>query len=364
MILFALCAALSGAETDSLPLAEAKRFLADGDTVAAMDVLHEWTIDHEPGRELSDLLGTLHMPDEPVESLLDTAEASGPDSSAPGARPDRRRWQVRLDAGLLAAREFAWESGAILSSRLGEFRIQGAPSIVDAGVAAMLWGASPESDPRWGLDPTVGWSVLAGPWDLRVDGWTGYLGGDWDAGFATAASRTKTDSGKGWRRIGVVGRYSLLAASYLGGFCQWEIGRGPWLWDARGDLRLRRDPVYEEVDLPESSRASISGTRVQILARSSLLRSWRRVAFGPAFEIDMRTSLASDEWNDGSSRRKAVRKDGTVSAGAVGRLASSRGRWGEARVGWTTAVMDSDMDPGYADRNTGLTTSLSLASSF
>lgn len=361
MILLALCAALSGADADSLPLAQANRFLAEGDTLAAMDVLHAWTVDHEPGRELSDLLGVLHMPDEPLESPTDTVGVS--DTATAATADAGRRWRVRLDGGTLSAVDFVWESGATLSTRLGEFLVMGAPSVVDGGLAAIAWGVS-GSDPGWGLDPIVGWSVLAGPWDVRLDGWTGYLGGDWDAGLAATASRLAIDSAGRRRRAGLVARHSVLATSFIGGFCQWEIGRGPWLLDARGDLRLRQDPVYEEVDLPESMRANIHGTRFQVLARSALLRSWRRVAFGPALEIDMRTSLASDEWIDGTSRRSGVRRDGTISAGAVGRLAGSRGHWGEARVGWTAAVLDSDMDPGYSDRNTGLTTSLSLASSF
>lgn len=363
MILLAFCTALSGADADSLPLAQANRFLVEGDTIAAMDVLHAWTADHQPGRELSDLLGALHMPDEPVESVVDTVGVSGSDTVDTAGSDAGRRWRVRLDGGMLSARDLVWESGGTLYTRIGQFTVLGAPTVLDGGLAAMAWGVS-GAEPGWGLDPIVGWSMIAGPWDLRFDGWTGYLGGDWDAGLAATASRSSVDSA-GWRhRVGLVVRHSLLATSFLGGFYQWEIGRGPWLLDARGDLRLRQDPVYEELDLPESLRSNIHGTRFQVLARSALLRSWRRVAFGPALEIDMRTSLASDRWNDGSSRRSGVRKDGTISAGAVGRLATSNGHWGEARVGWTAAVLDSDMDPGYSDRNTGLATSLSLASSF
>jgi len=363
LILFALCAAISGADADSLPLAQANLLLAEGDTIAAMDVLHAWTADHEPGRELSDLLGVLHMPDEPVESGSDTVGVTGPDTAVDAKSGAVRRWRLRLDGGALSAGDFLWESGAMLSTRLGELRVLGSPSVVDGGVAAMFWGVS-GSDPDWGLDPVVGWSVFAGAWDVRLDGWTGYLGGDWDAGLAATASRLKVDSLGRRRRAGLVARHSLLATSFIGGFYQWEIGRGPWSLDARGDLRLRQDPVQEDVDLPESMRADIQGTRLQILTRSTFLRSWRRVAIGPALEIDLRTSLASDEWNDGASRRSGVRKDGTISAGFVGRLATPGGHWGEARVGWTSAVLDSDMDPGYSDRNTGLATSLSLASSF
>ena len=347
---------LTFSSPDSLPMSQAQASLALGDTLGAIGILDDWSASHAAGPELSNLLGALHMPDEPAESLALPEEANASDSRA-------GRWRLRTDGGVLAASDLVWGLGATLVTRVGEMRVWGAPALVDLGVATVVW-SEPGSIPAWGADPMLGLSLLAGPWDVRLDSWTGIFDRQWDAGFMATTSRAWADSSGRRRRMGLMVRGSLLATSFLGGFCQWDRERGKWLWEARVDLRLRHDPLATQQGVADSLLPTIRGARVQSLNRGFVLRRIGKWALGPTLELDARSSLGSDIWLDGQGRRSAVRRDGSIGAGGLARVSTGEGRWGEARLGWSQGFADSDIDPEYSARNSGLTTSIAAGLSF
>ena len=352
----ALLAFLFGSSPDSIPLAQAREQLALGDTLAAIEVLHDWSADHEPTRELTDLLGLLHLPDESPEP---------PDTPAvvPPPKEKGRRWWVRGDHESLAGNDFSWSASASAATRVGEILARGVPIRIDGGLAAMAWSVLGD-EPSLGAEAFASCRFPMGSFAMRLDAWAGILAKDWDAGVASTVSRPIGDSTPVQGRWGLDARYSALATSLVGGFVELEKGGSAWTWEARGDLRLRRDPVIDDKDAPDSLRFSIQGARAQVLARSLLLRRWGRLSLGPAIELDARSSLAEDRWKVGTDRVERLRRDGSLSAGLVGRIASSAGKWGEARIGWTEAMADSGIDPDFASRNSGLTSSLTLVSMF
>jgi len=185
-----------------------------------------------------------------------------------------------------------------------------------------------------------------------------------DAGFSATGSISQGDSGTVHRRWGGALRWSLVSTSLVGVFGQWDGTARDWSWEARTDLRLRYDPVQSAA--PNSGDSTlIRAARIQAISRAVALRHVGKWGFGPALELDLRTSLAPDRWNDvGTTYREQTRRDESFSLGAVARYAIQNGHWFEMRIGWSEAAMDSNIDPTYSDRNTGLTTSFASGLSF
>lgn len=340
---------------DSIPLREARLQLEAEDTLAAIDILDEWSSRHKAGQELTDLLGRLHFPDEPVDTLR---PAEVPRQLAPN-----RRWRLRVDGGALVADPLSWDLGATLATQLATLKIGGAPAFLEGGVASVVWSAASEP-PLWAIEPLVSLSVQAGAWDVRLQAWGGLFDEELDAGFMTTGSITQGDSGRVRRRLGGTARWSLVSSSLAGVFAQWDDAFGKWTWEARSDVRLRYDPV-EGVDSHNSDSLLLRSTRLQSLCRAVVLRRIGKWGFGPAVELDLRTSLASDEWvGSAGSLQRQVRKDVSFSGGAVARRVVRNGRWLELRMGFSGAAMDSDIDPTYAERNTGPTVSFASGLSF
>ncbi len=335
-----------------MALAQAKRSLVQGDTLGAIETMHEWSSTHEVGQEFIDFLGWLHLPDEPLDSVSVPQELSRIDN------PDRR-WRMRVDGSGLSSSDLSWDLGTMLLSRLGETRMFGAPMTVDIGFASMFWSGA-EDKLGWGIDPLVGIALSAGTWDLRLDGWSGVFDSQWELGSMAVVSKVTVDSFGLRRRLGGILRGSRLGTSLVGGFCHWDKLQGDWIWEAKGDLRLRHDPVASIND-----SLVIRGTRLQAIARGLVLYRLGKWAMGPSLDIDTRTSLASDSWLDEKgAHRESVRQDASFTAAAVVRLSAANGLWGEGRLGWTEASINSSIDQDFSDRNTGMATNVGLGLSF
>lgn len=340
---------------DSVPLHQARRNLEDGDTLGAIDILDEWSSRHEVGQELNDLLGRLHLPDEPVDSVT-TADAQRP------VPIQHRRWWLRVDGGALVADPWYWDLGATLTTQLVVTKFAGAPVLFEGGMASVVWATRTET-PLWALEPLVSLTVQAGSWDFRVQGWSGVFDEELDAGLLATGSIARGDSGEVHRRWGGALRWSRVSTSLVGVFGKWDDAVDDWTWDARTDLRLRCDPVRSVAST--DSLLLVRAARLQAVSRAMALRHFGKWGFGPVLELDLRTSLASDRWSDsGTAYRKAIRRDLSFGAGAVARYAVRNGRWAEFRLGWSGAAMNSDIDPTYPDRNTGFTTSFASGLSF
>jgi hypothetical protein len=341
--------------TDSVPLHQARQNLEDGDTLGAIDILDEWSSHHEVGRELSDLLGRLHLPDEPVDTLM-VADERQP------VKVQSRKWRLRVDGGGLVADPWCWDLGATLATQLAVAKLAGAPAFLEGGMVSVVWSTRTET-PLWALEPLVSLTVQAGSWDFRVQGWSGVFDEELDAGLLATGSIARGDSGAVHRRWGGALRWSLASTSMAGVFGQWDDAVGDWTWNARTDLRLRYDPVEGAVS--SDSLLLVRAARLQAISRAMVLRHFGKWGFGPALELDLRTSLASDRWNDsGTTYRKEIRRDLSFSAGAVARYAVRNGQWIELRLGWSGAAMNSEIDPSYSDRNTGFMTSFASGLSF
>lgn len=340
---------------DSIPLREARLRLEAEDTLAAIEILDEWSSRHKAGQELTDLLGRLHFPDEPVDTLRPT--------DVPRQPVPNRRWRLRVDGGALVADPLSWDLGATLATQLAALKVGGSPAVLEGGMASVIWSTATEP-PLWAIEPLVSLSVQAGVWDVRLQAWGGLFDEEPDAGLLASGSITQGDAGRIRRRLGGTARWSLVSSSLAGVFAQWDDAFGKWSWEARTDVRLRYDPV-EGVDSRNSDSLLIRATRLQSLSRAVALRRIGKWGFGPAIELDLRTSLASDEWiGIAGSQQQRVRKDVSFSAGAVARHVVPNGRWLELRLGWSGAAMDSDIDPAYAERNTGPTLSFASGLTF
>lgn len=342
--------------SDSIPLREAHRSLEEGDTLRAIEILDEWASEHQAGPELNDLLGRLHLPDEPVDS------APRVQSPRP-APPQGRKWRLRVDGGAIASDPWFWDLGATLATRWATLDLGGSPTVLEAGLATAVWSTETET-PRWAAEPLLSLSVQKGVWDFRFQGWSGAFDGEWDAGGMATGSIASDDSRGTRRRWGGVLRGSLVSTSLAGVFGQWSHAGGSWTEEARSDLRLRYDPVVEKSSSSGDS-LRIRAMRLQSLSRALALRHFGSWGVGPALELDLRTSFAPDRWADsGSTYREKVRQDLSFSGGAVARYAPRGDRWFEFRLGWTGAGMDSPIDRSYSDRNTGWTTSFASGLSF
>ena len=233
----------------------------------------------------------------------------------------------------------------------------------------MVW-SGPDGTIEWGVDPLAGFSFSAKNWLVRFDAWTGWLGGEWDFGMLASGSRSFGDTTRSSSRFGGMAKFSKSASSFIGGFCQWQRGMGDWTMEVRADLRLRREPTEisaeTSTEIPDDSSitAELAATRAQALGRWLVLRRFPRWSVGPAFEIDARTSLSSDSWSGDALRGSAVRQDGFCSAGAVARLSPVPAGMGEVRVMWMQAFSNSDLDPEYVERNSGILLSVGTGFSF
>lgn len=341
---------------DSIPLQETRQRLEAGDTLGALDILHDWSSKAVVGPELNDLMGRLHLPDEP----LDTSNSSQAEEGAKSSRP--RKWRLRTDGGVVVSDPWNWNLGTMLTTQIDSMRVFGAPGLVEGGVIAVLWSSSLEP-PVWAIEPLIGLSVQAGKWDVRFDGWSGVFEDAWDAGFMAVGSVLEEDSHKIRRRWGSMIRLSLISTSLVGVFCKWDRSTADWAWEWRSDLRLRHDPIRDGLSSGDS--VDVQGGRAQAISKGLILRRFGNWGFGPSFGIDLRTSLASDKWIAAdSTAKKQVRKDAAIGGGAVAQYSIESGRWVELRMGWTGAAMDSRIDPTYSDRNSGFTTTFATGLSF
>jgi len=358
MILFPLLMSLLAAPDDSIAILRAQEHLDRGDTLQAIEVLQDWSATHEAGRKLTNLLGLLHMPDEPVDSLTESVAVE----EEKDARPRTRKWSFRSDEMFSYTDRSAWYLGAGASTGIADFGSSGRRATLEFGVSGCVWNGIDDTI-KQAFTPLLSMSVVGGGWDSRLDAWGGILAGRMEAGAMAIVARNWTDSVAGRLRIGGAARLGLVSASYADIFCQAERRSGSIAWSARSDLRLRRDPVDGDSSTVDSLRTKVIGDRIQSASRLQVLFGSGAWSAGPAFDLDLRRSLSSDAWFDGVNRRTVLRQEGVAAAQAVAKFVSTGGRWLQARLGATVGFGGSEIDPGFEDRNTGLAMSVSVGAS-
>jgi len=361
MLLPGLVCLLFGASGDSLAISRARESLVRGDTLEAIEVLQDWSSEHAVGQELTNLLGALHMPDEPAETRFDSVAVVAAPVSVKKA--GGRSWNLRSDEAITYTDGLAWSAGAGAATRIAEFGLFGRSTALEAGVAGAVWNGA-DDELRGAFDPMLMLAMMAGRWDARWDAWAGWMGDRADFGSLASVSRLWSDSVGGSLRLGAAARAASASTSYLNGFCQFEKRRPSWVGTFRADLRVRHDRLDGDSTSVDSLRLRVHGDRIQSVSRLQFLWVRGHWQFGPAVDVDLRRSLSSDSWYDGTRRRSEVRQELVGGAQGVLRFAPKSVRWAQARVGWIQGFSASKMDPGFSDRNTGLASAISLGGSF
>lgn len=357
MTLFALLLSLAAAPDDSIAISRAQESLLRGDTLEAIDGLQEWSASHAVGQELTSLLGRLHMPDEPAD--LPTDSVAVVPEQAEGRAPSARKWSIRSDELTAYTDRFAWYLGAGVATGIAKFGTPGRKGSLELGVAGCLWNGIGDTI-KTGFTPMVVVSVASGSWDARLDGWAGVIGDRLEVGAMSILAHRWTDSVGGSLRVGFSARMGIASTSHVGIFCQGEKRSGDLSWSARSDLRLRGDPIDGDSTSIDSLRSVVQGDRIQSASRFQVLLVRGAWSLGPALDLDLRSSLESDEWFDGEKRRKALRQEGIASVQGVTKFVTTGGAWIQARIGGSLGFGGSEIDPRFPDRNTGLAASISV----
>ena len=180
-----------------------------------------------------------------------------------------------------------------------------------------------------------------GHWLGALNGW---LGADQDfhgeIGIGGAISRLDTFP-IGRIGIGPEWRVSLNRVSWVGLSGRWEAPKGVSLL---GAFRWREDP---ELRIEEGALLYQRATsRIQGQGSLSWLGTFGVWRLGPQFELDWRSSTASDLWVDSTGVRNPSRQETTWSAGGIFSVTNTRSWSARLRPSWVFASSDSVFGEG------------------
>lgn len=334
-MIFLLGALFGSAPPDSAILSAADSLLRLSDTIAAVERLQTHADTCRVSQSVSDLLDRLMLPDWPDAQRVPGENAVGIPASAALAAEDPARkpsWIVSGQMGRDEGDELPFWMG-IQALRRSSWRVRGAAGHMEFGLSQVVASADPDR-----LANTEALSRIEcrlGHWLGALNGW---LGADQDfqgeIGFGGAISRLDTFS-IGRVGIGPEWRVSLNRASWVGLSGRWEAPKGVSLL---GAFRWREDPELRIEEGPLLYQRATS--RIQGQGSLSWLGAFGVWRLGPLFELDWRSSTASDLWVDSTGVRNPSRQETTWSAGGIFSVTNTRSWSARLRPSWVFASSD------------------------